>query len=111
MNTNWSEWRRFPNPDKCEYLFAPFGFGVYQLRNKQSDEYILFGRGKNVAYRMASLLPKPYGQGVRNNTQKQEYILKHLDFIEYRTIAFDNIEEMIAFEINIKKDKNHLFNS
>lgn len=35
MNNNleWSDWRKFPDPRKGEYLLVPFGSGVYQLKN------------------------------------------------------------------------------
>lgn len=41
-NTGWSDWKSFPDPRKGEYLNAPLGSGVYQLRNKRIDKYILF---------------------------------------------------------------------
>ncbi len=34
-NTGWSNWKSFPDPRKGEYLYAPLGSGVYQLRNKK----------------------------------------------------------------------------
>lgn len=36
-NTGWSDWKSFPDPRKGEYLIAPFGSGVYQLRNTKVD--------------------------------------------------------------------------
>lgn len=82
---NWTEWWQFPDPAKGEFLYAPFGAGVYQLRHKSSPKYILFGSSKNVAHRMTSLLPG-YGSN-RNNNKKQEHVKKHITDIEYRTIA------------------------
>lgn len=32
---NWQEWKSFPDPRKGQYLFAPFGYGVYQVFNKK----------------------------------------------------------------------------
>ena len=95
----WSEWGKFPDPRKEEYLYAPFGCGVYQIRNK--NEYILFGRGKNCAFRMSSLLPKPLGQGTRKNDEKSIYVFKNNDSLEYRTIAFNSEYEVINFEKNL----------
>lgn len=106
---NWSEWKRFPNPDKGEYLYAPFGHGVYQLRLISTEEYILFGRGKNVAYRMSSLLPAPKGQGTRNNKGKKSYVLENIENIEYRTIAFKEEISTIAFEDYIKGKETYIF--
>lgn len=48
----WSKWMKFPDPQKGDYLNAPFGYGLYQLRNIATDEFVLFGVGKNCAYRM-----------------------------------------------------------
>ncbi len=108
---SWTEWRKFPDPRKGEYLFAPFGYGVYQLRNNKTNEFILFGSGKNLAYRMSSLLPKPFGQGTRNNEEKREYVLNNITNIEYRTVAFISINEMKDCEQELKQLKIHKFNT
>ena len=47
---SWSEWRCFPDPQKGQYLYAPFGGGVYRLRNKATKEYVLFGKIKRILY-------------------------------------------------------------
>ena len=65
---DWTEWRKFPDPRKGELLCAPYGMGLYQIRNSESGEFIMFGIGKNCALRMTSILPEPLGQGRRNNT-------------------------------------------
>ena len=108
---NWSEWRVFPDPRKGEILIAPYGFGIYQLRDVQSGEFILFGRGNNCAYRMSSLLPKPFGQGTRNNESKRLYLLENLSKIEYRTISLLNLDEMIKVETEVKELRIHKFNT
>ena len=113
MNNNleWTEWKKFPDPRKGDYLLAPFGSGVYQLKNTITNELILFGSGKNIAYRMTSLLPEPFGRGTRNNMNKRKYILDNIKNIEYRTIAILDEIEMKVFEKNIKLLKNHLFDT
>jgi hypothetical protein len=93
---DWSEWRSFPNPQKCEYLIAPFGAGCYELRNRRTGKLVLFGKAQNVAARMSSLLPAPFGCGTRNNTEKREYVLANISVVEYRTIAFATAEESIS---------------
>jgi len=90
-NTGWSDWKSFPDPRKGEYLIAPFGSGVYQLRNTKVDKYVLFGRSDNVAYRMSSLLPKPFGKGTRKNEDKREYVLNNLGRGNYDSKKFDEI--------------------
>ncbi|RZJ53636.1 MAG: hypothetical protein EOO44_07870 [Flavobacterium sp.] len=108
---NWSEWLHFPDPRKGEILTAPFGYGLYQLKNISSEEFILFGTGKNCALRMTSLLPSPFGQGRRNNNFKREYIFDNISSIEYRTISFLNREDMNCTEKEIKKLKIHKYNT
>ncbi len=106
----WTAWNSFPDPKKQEYLFAPFGFGVHQLFNNKTNEYILFGRGKNLAYRITTLFPRPVGQGTRNNNKKKNYVLKHLKYIQYRTIPLHNEQECRDFERRLKELNNHIFN-
>jgi len=108
---NFSEWRTFPDPRKGEYLISPFGMGVYQLRNGKTNEFILFGRSKNLSYRMSSLLPKPLGQGTRNENKKREYVLENIEDIEYRTVAFILEKEMKKCERELKQLKIHKFNT
>jgi len=108
---NWTEWWRFPDPRKGDVLVAPFGMGLYQLKNDKTGEYILFGVSNNCAYRMTSLLPNPLGQGTRNNEFKRQYVLENITHIKYRTISFIDYEEMKFVESKIKKMKIHKFNS
>jgi len=106
---NWSEWRDFPDPGKQDYIYAPFGYGVYQLKNKQTNDYVMFGRGKNLAYRMTSLLPK--GSGTRNNTEKREYVLVNLKNVLYRTVACKTERETKIIEKELKELNIHIFNT
>lgn len=110
-NTGWSDWKSFPDPRKGEYLYAPLGSGVYQLRNKKTDEFVLYGTSKNHAYRMTSLLPKPFGTGTRNNEDKRNYVLNNLQNIEYRTISFIDNNDAKLFEYYIKSVEQYLFNT
>lgn len=110
-NTGWSEWRQFPNPEKKEYLYAPFGPGVYQLRNRKTKQFVLFGESGHVAYRMTSLLPKPLGRGSRDNSNKRENVLNNINDIEYRTIALDSKEMAKSFETFVKKQECYIYNT
>ncbi|WP_293887923.1 MULTISPECIES: hypothetical protein [unclassified Sphingobacterium] len=111
ISFNWTNWENFPNPLRGEYLFAPFGKGCYQLFNDKRKEFILFGSGNNLAYRMSSLLPKPYGQGTRKNNNKREYILNNIENMLYRTISFLDEKEMKTFEKELKKSEKYIFNT
>jgi hypothetical protein len=106
----WSEWQSFPDPSDGGYLYAPFGPGVYELRNGATGEYVLFGRSQNVAHRMSSLLPVPIGCGNRHNSKKRQYVLEHLKDIEYRTLACQNDTQASEEERNLKySGKSYLF--
>ena len=107
---NWTEWKPFPDPRKGEYLTAPFGFGIYQLENRKTNEFIIFGKGNNCAHRMSSLLPRPLGASGRNAEDKKEYVHDNLADIEYRTAYFLDEGEMLKVEKLIKVLKIHKFN-
>jgi|APSaa5957512576_1039674.scaffolds.fasta_scaffold93900_2 hypothetical protein len=106
----WSEWRPFPHPHKKGILVSPFGFGVYQLRNVKTDEFILFGRGDNLSHRMSTLLPIPFGISGRKNVKKKNYVLENIKNIEYRTIPCSSHEESVRIEKDIKNLNIHKFN-
>lgn len=110
-HAGWSDWKFFPDPRKGEYLNAPLGSGVYQLRNKRTDEYILFGTSSHLASRMTSLLPKPLGAGTRKNEDKRNYVLNNIQDIEYRTMPFIDNNEAKQFENYIKFAEKYLFNT
>ena len=84
---NWTEFLPFPSPWENGYLHAPIGEGVYELKNKRNKELVYVGEGNNVAYRMNSLLPEPYGAGTRNNSKLRNYIFENLKDVLYRTLA------------------------
>jgi hypothetical protein len=105
MIGQWSGWLRFPDPAKGELLIAPFGPGCYQLRS--GKELLLFGMSGHVAVRMTSLLPRPTGTGgARKNKRKQDYVLKNLSKIQYRTIALASREHAVICERETLKS-NH----
>ena len=105
----WSKWRPFPDPKNKGILVAPIGPGVYQLRNRKTKKFVLFGKSKNVALRMTSLLPAPWGGGERTNLKKRRYVNRNLSFIEYRTKACDSEDEASAEEENVRNEQTYLF--
>ena len=100
----WSRWLVFPDPDDGGYLSAPFGPGVYELRNRRTGEMVLVGESKNVAYRMSSLFPAPSGTGGRSNADKRKYVLSNLRDIEYRTMACKSKEEASRAENALRRE-------
>ena len=105
----WSSWSAFPDPRRGEYLVAPFGPGVYELRNRRTGEMVLFGKSKNVADRMSSLLPPPLGAGHRTNMDKRKYVLSNLSKVEYRTKACTSKEEADREENLLRGEKQYIF--
>ncbi len=105
--SKWSCWRTFPDPKSNGYLSAPFGPGVYELRDQKTGELVLYGRGKNVAYRMSSLLPSPLGTGTRKSLEKRKYVLKHLSRIDYRTKACADQDDALAEERKLRVNKDN----
>ena len=95
--------------ERCKW--KAFGAGIYQLKNKRTDQFVLFGRGDHLSHRMTSLLPHPYGEGTRKNKKKREYVWNNIDYIEYRTIACLTHEETVEIEREIRELKIHIFNS
>ena len=92
-----------------EYLGAPIGPGVYELRRTDTKELVLRGMGRSCAYRMTSLLPRPLGQGTRRNDEKREYVLVHIGSIEYRTCACSTEPDAKALEAQRHREQPCLF--
>ena len=107
---NWTEWKSFPDPQKGENLTAPFGYGIYQLKNRRTKEFVIFGKGNNCAHRMSSLLPRPIGASGRNAEDKKENVQENLPDIDYRTVFFLDEAEMQKMEKLIKALNIHKFN-
>ena len=99
----WSRWHPFPDPRTHGFLHAPIGPGVYDLRRTSTKQPVLFGIGGRCAQRMSSLLPKPYGEGTRNNEAKRRYVLRHIADIEYRVRPTATRQEAAAIEREIKQ--------
>ncbi len=75
LESMWSEWQLMPSPENCRNITGPKNSGVYQIRNKQTGNLILFGSGKKCQKRMKSLFPPPHGTGTRNNLKKRNHVL------------------------------------
>lgn len=105
----WSRWKPFPDPRKGEYLSAPFGPGVYELRRRST--MIRCGKGANCAERMSSLLPKPFGCGTRDNSDLRLYLLQNLAELEYRCLACESKGAAAAIERKLLRRNHYLFHS
>ncbi len=106
----WTELTAFPSPLTGGYLFAPFGPGVYELRNIKTNELIYVGEGGHVAYRMCSLLPEPYGKGTRDNYKLRQYVLEYIEEIHYRTLVCFDKKTAKKIQNEMIMNKKYLFN-
>jgi len=109
MDFRWSSWHPFPDPRKGGILQAPLGPGVYEVRHISDKELVLVGIGKHCAARMSSLLPRPYGTGTRNNTAKCQYLMRHLDDIEYRTLRCLKRDHAADIERKLLRTRDYRF--
>jgi hypothetical protein len=100
-----------PSPENCKQIDGPEGAGVYQIRNKKLDEFILFGESINCRRRMKSLFPKPFGTGTRNNENKRNYVLAFWIDLEYRTAKTNTKTEAVAIDSYLKSLNIHKFNT
>lgn len=107
---NWTAFFHFPSPIRMGYLHAPFGPGVYELKNVKTEELVYVGEGGHVALRMTSLLPAPYGKGTRNNAKLRQYIFDNLADIHYRTLACKDKATAKLIQDEMIDNHNYLFN-
>ncbi len=108
---NWSEWKAMPSPENCRDIDGPDGPGVYQIKNRKTDEFIQFGESGTCQKRMKSFFPKPYGVGTRNNENKRIYVLNNWKNLEYRTVETNTKEDAVEIDKYLKSLNNHKFNT
>lgn len=107
----WTNWKSMPAPENCRKIEGPIGPGVYQIRNKTTNQFIQFGIGGECQKRMRSIFPQPHGTTGRNNHSKRNYILENWKNLEFRTLETNTREEAERIEVGIKAQNNHLFNT
>jgi len=56
MIGNWSNWKRFPNPERGEHVEAPIGSGIYEVRSISTGDLVAFEASANVAHALAALV-------------------------------------------------------
>ncbi len=54
----WSNWKRFPNPERGGYVEAPIGAGLYEVRRISNGSLYDFNASGNVALALSSLTAK-----------------------------------------------------
>ena len=55
MISTWSEWKRYPRPDRGENIVAPIGPGIYEVRYAGTGALHSFEGVDNVAQALALL--------------------------------------------------------
>ena len=90
MIRNWTSWKRLPNAERGEYVEAPIGPGIYEVRNMATGDLAAFDASSNVAHALAALRKpqstwsKLFG-GDRQPARGPE--------LEYRTCAAASVNE------------------
>ncbi len=107
----WSSWIPVPSPETCKEIKGPEAAGVYQIRNRKTNEFILFGESIKCRKRMKSFFPKPYGVGTRNNEDKRIYVLNNWQNLDYRTMQATSKQEAVAIDRFLKSLNIHKFNT
>jgi hypothetical protein len=80
MISTWSEWKRYPRPERGENIEAPISPGIYEVRFAASGALHSFGAVHNVAQALALLqVGSKSWFGRRTTTAVPE--------LEYRTCA------------------------
>lgn len=59
MIGRWTEWKRFPRPERGEHVEAPIGPGIYEVREVSSGALFTFGAADSVAQALAALASPP----------------------------------------------------
>lgn len=109
-NLLWSDFAAFPSPLQKEYLHAPFGAGVYELKNAKTNELVYVGEGANTAYRMSSLLLESQGAGTRTNSRLRNYIFENINDVHYRTLVCTDKTTAKQIQNKMIATNKYLFN-
>ena len=82
----WSSWKRFPNAEIGDFVEAPIGPGVYEVRHTNTGDLIAFGHAGNVAQALADLKVDGGGRSWTRMFRKESPVPLVGD-LEYRTCA------------------------
>lgn len=88
MISTWSEWKRFPHPQRGEQLEAPVGPGIFEVR-RITGELFAFGATESVARSLANLSAGPTGISALFSRRDR----RPLPELEYRTSATRTLDE------------------
>lgn len=86
--SNWSAWKRFPNPKRGGYVEAPIGAGLYEVRRISNGALFDFNASGNVALALSNLGARR--SGLRALLGRGTPPLP-LDDLEYRTCPSESL--------------------
>lgn len=87
MIQTWSSWKRFPDAKSGEFVQAPIGPGVYEVRHTLTGRVVAFGPARNVARKLSALnVNGGIGRKLARLFRRQARISRVPD-LEYRTCA------------------------
>lgn len=86
MIESWSCWQSLPDARHCEGLQAPSGPGLYEVRDFESGELIVFNYAAHVASTLSNITPDNSATLWRRALHPKWISPRHHD-IEYRTRA------------------------
>lgn len=92
MANSWAAFKQFPNRQFGEYVEAPIGPGVYEVRHVLTGELVAFGHAANVAQALASLSPDPSLMSWLTGLIRGD-IRYAINELEYRTCAAKTLNE------------------
>ncbi len=90
MLRSWADWKPFPDSTIGEYLDAPIGPGVYEVRHTETGEIIAFGNSAEVAQALTDVIRGPAGWGKVFGRKNASHRASDL---EYRTCAARSARE------------------
>jgi hypothetical protein len=76
MISTWSEWKRYPRPNRGENLEAPISPGIYEVRVAGTGALHSFGAVDNIAQALAQLPLGPkswFGRRTTGDVPELEY--------------------------------------
>jgi hypothetical protein len=82
----WSSWKRFPDVASGDYVEAPMGPGVYEVRHTLTGRVVAFGHASNVANALSDLKLHG-GVGTFARLFRKQPLVSRVSDLEYRTCA------------------------
>ncbi|MSO66414.1 MAG: hypothetical protein EXR03_07450 [Pseudolabrys sp.] len=86
MAQTWSSWKRFPDAQIGDYVEAPIGPGVYEVRHTMTGRVVAFGHAGNVANAISDLKVNG-GAGPLARLFGRQPLVSRVSDLEYRTCA------------------------